>query len=399
MDSSSEEYFDRITRLAAAMLDVPISLISLVDTARQFFKSQIGLPEPLASERQTPLSLSFCKEVVQTGKPLLVKDTRRSTLWQKHPATKKLGIGAYLGVPLVVRQENILGALCAIDFQPRNWTEEQTQTLHDLAASFSSEIRLRLLEENQPCRNVFTRNTKPTESVLPSWVPYVQESAQEDHLDLLMQSLAFTTVLIASDFSLLRKSFFSAINESLPNFKLVEAESSAEVLRAFQKEPPKVAIIAHHLAEGNCDRLLEELRHRWPETALMVLTQSEDPGFYEQAKLWKLAALIDQRSDIHIMMEGLNQVLAGKTYLCPLTTKLINQSAQESRRIRNKLTATEKEVLGEMILGKPIKEWSEKMGINLKTAYAHRKHLFEKLNVTNEVDFVFCALKHNLHLP
>src|SRR5262245_3464148 len=61
LDTPPEEVFDRLTRLATSALQVPVALVSLVDGDRQFFKSSIGLPEPWASLRQTPLTHSFCK--------------------------------------------------------------------------------------------------------------------------------------------------------------------------------------------------------------------------------------------------------------------------------------------------------------------------------------------------
>lgn len=71
MDSAPEERFDRLTRLVATTLSVPVALVSLVDTKRQFFKSTFGLPEPWKSERETPLSHSFCRHVVERSAPLI----------------------------------------------------------------------------------------------------------------------------------------------------------------------------------------------------------------------------------------------------------------------------------------------------------------------------------------
>jgi CheY-like chemotaxis protein len=64
LDSSAEESFDRYTRLAVRLLGVPVALVSLVEGDRQFFKSCVGLPLPWATERETPLSHSFCQHVV-----------------------------------------------------------------------------------------------------------------------------------------------------------------------------------------------------------------------------------------------------------------------------------------------------------------------------------------------
>ena len=78
LDSPSEAAFDRFTQLASKSIDAPVSLISLIDVDRQFFKSLTGLPEPWASERETPLSHSFCQSMVASGTPLVVEDARRS---------------------------------------------------------------------------------------------------------------------------------------------------------------------------------------------------------------------------------------------------------------------------------------------------------------------------------
>src|ERR1700679_2133637 len=82
LDTPPEEAFDRLTRLATKVLGVQISLVSLVDKDRQFFKSAVGRAEPLALTRQTPLTHSFCKYVAQSGKPLMVPDARQ------HPVLK-----------------------------------------------------------------------------------------------------------------------------------------------------------------------------------------------------------------------------------------------------------------------------------------------------------------------
>src|SRR5262245_60460382 len=72
MDAAPEEAFDRFTRLAAHLLSAPTALVSLVDDKRQFFKSALGLSGPLAIERGTPLTHSFCQHVVATSMPLIV---------------------------------------------------------------------------------------------------------------------------------------------------------------------------------------------------------------------------------------------------------------------------------------------------------------------------------------
>lgn len=138
MDSPPEAAFDRLTRLAANLLAAPVALVSLVDAHRQFFKSSFGLPL-----RETPLSHSFCKQVVRDGTPLVVHDARHDARVADNPAIDELGVQAYLGVPLVTAQGHTLGALCTIDHQPRRWTERDAEILGELAALVMTETALR----------------------------------------------------------------------------------------------------------------------------------------------------------------------------------------------------------------------------------------------------------------
>jgi len=142
LDSPPEEAFDRLTRLATAVLHVPVALVSLVDSDRQFFKSQCGLSEPLASLRQTPLTNSFCKHVVGSREPLVVADARRDPLFRQSVGASDVEVIAYAGVPLITSEGYALGTFCIVDRQPHDWTEEEIGILRVLATSAMSEIEL-----------------------------------------------------------------------------------------------------------------------------------------------------------------------------------------------------------------------------------------------------------------
>ncbi|MFD5824386.1 GAF domain-containing SpoIIE family protein phosphatase [Lentzea sp. NPDC060358] len=133
---------DRFARLVASALRVPVALVSLVERDRQVFPGLLGLGEPLASTRATPLSHSLCQTVVRTGSPLVLHDTEADQNWCSHPAVTDLKVAAYAGMPLTDDDGNVLGSLCAIDTSPREWTGEQLQDLVDLAAACSAELRL-----------------------------------------------------------------------------------------------------------------------------------------------------------------------------------------------------------------------------------------------------------------
>lgn len=99
MDSGPEERFDRLTRLVATTLSVPVALVSLVDTKRQFFKSTYGLPEPWKTERETPLTHSFCQHVVARAAPLVIDDAVLDPLVCDNLAIPELTFGLISAFP------------------------------------------------------------------------------------------------------------------------------------------------------------------------------------------------------------------------------------------------------------------------------------------------------------
>lgn len=144
LDTPPEEEFDRFTRFAARIVGAPVALVSLVDGERQFFKSALGLGEPWATKRETPLSHSFCKHVVADASPLVIGDAREHPELRDNLAIRDLGVIAYLGMPLVTMEGRALGSFCAIDTTPRQWTPEDISAMRELAEMVMERIELRL---------------------------------------------------------------------------------------------------------------------------------------------------------------------------------------------------------------------------------------------------------------
>ena len=137
--------FDRYARMVCRALGVPIGLVSLVEEHRQVFAGACGLPEELDAVRETPLSHSFCQHVVGGERPLVVADAREDLLLRDNLAIPDLGIIAYAGWPITDHTGQIVGSLCAIDREPRDWSAEQLEMLEDLAAACSTELSERAL--------------------------------------------------------------------------------------------------------------------------------------------------------------------------------------------------------------------------------------------------------------
>lgn len=142
IDSPREEVFDRFADLAAKLLNTPITIISLMDGDKQFFKASHGLPPDLEAARELPLDASICQYTL-IGKPFIVPDARVHPLLEKHPVTVNFGVKGFISYPLVTPQGDSLGAFCAIDMQPREWTKDEMMTLEQLTNAMMAEITLR----------------------------------------------------------------------------------------------------------------------------------------------------------------------------------------------------------------------------------------------------------------
>lgn len=146
LDGPAEPEFDRLLTLAVARIGAPVALMSIIDDHgdRQFFKSALGLPESLLSRRETPLSQSICRLVAAGGAPLIIRDAREDARLAGNAPVEHLDIVAYLGVPIEAADGDAIGALCAIEARPREWSQSDVDDLRIVAEAVSGQIRLRL---------------------------------------------------------------------------------------------------------------------------------------------------------------------------------------------------------------------------------------------------------------
>lgn len=136
LDTPSESVFDALTRLAARQLHTPVALISLVDSSRQWFKSNVGL-----AVQETHRDLAFCAHAIHGTEPLVVEDACLDPRFHDNPlVTGPNPVRAYAGVPLTTSEGLALGTLCVIDHQARTFSDGDLDTLRDLATLARSEI-------------------------------------------------------------------------------------------------------------------------------------------------------------------------------------------------------------------------------------------------------------------
>ncbi|SAK69709.1 diguanylate cyclase [Caballeronia glebae] len=136
LDTPAEERFDRLTRLARRLFDVPIALVSLIDENRQWFKSCAGL-----GVQETSRDISFCGHAILHDDVFVIPDARADMRFHDNPlVTGDPGIRFYAGQPLMVPNGSKLGTLCLIDTRPRELDGEERGLLRDLAHIAEKEI-------------------------------------------------------------------------------------------------------------------------------------------------------------------------------------------------------------------------------------------------------------------
>ena len=139
LDTEVDDAFDRFTRLAAAVAEAPIALISLVDAERVWFKSARGL----GAVRQVPRDLAFCAWAIAQDEPLVVPDATRDSRFASNPlVTGSQAMRFYAGAQLVTPGGYNVGTLCAIGHEPRDLSQAQLGLMKDLAGAVVTTMEL-----------------------------------------------------------------------------------------------------------------------------------------------------------------------------------------------------------------------------------------------------------------
>jgi phosphoribosyl 1,2-cyclic phosphodiesterase/CheY-like chemotaxis protein len=140
LDTPPEERFDRYTRIAAELFDVPIALVSLIDTDRQWYKSRYGI-----DLTETSRDTAFCAHTILDTAVLQVPDALQDARFADSPyVAGEPRVRFSAGAPLAAADGSLLGALCVVDRRPRQLDEQQLALLRDLADLVQAELVARV---------------------------------------------------------------------------------------------------------------------------------------------------------------------------------------------------------------------------------------------------------------
>jgi signal transduction histidine kinase len=178
LDTPADGTFDRITKLAAKLLNVPIAIVTLVDTDRIWFKSRYGL-----DVTQIGRDPGLCASAILSDEIYIVEDALKDPRTLANPLVAgSFGLQFYAAAPLKVKDGFNLGTLCIIDKNPRKLTYLEKQILQDLADILIDEMEVRLAartsfyQQNQ-LLNIVAHDLKNPLTTIPLWADLIKEKA------------------------------------------------------------------------------------------------------------------------------------------------------------------------------------------------------------------------------
>ncbi|HUR50275.1 MAG TPA: GAF domain-containing protein [Acidimicrobiales bacterium] len=180
LDTESEEVFDRLTALAARLMDAPISMMSIVDSDRVWVKSRQGTDVEVVERAH-----GICSGTILTDEPYVISDATVDERWQAIPLVTDGGLRFYAGAPLRTADGYALGALMVADVKPRDATAKELETLQDLASVAMHQLDLRLAALGNPTAtdevpDAISWEDPPQRKVRPpeEWAPLLAQVLQ-----------------------------------------------------------------------------------------------------------------------------------------------------------------------------------------------------------------------------
>lgn len=246
LDTPPEERFDRITRLAISLFNVPISTITLVDSQREWFKSCQGLPI-----REGERAISFCGHAMLAPDSFIIPDAKKDPRFAQNPMViGKPFIRFYAAIPLKAADGQRVGAFCLKDYKPRKLTFEQIEMLKTLASWVEIELNAHELTQALEAR----RQAEAKLSELNDVLKLLNQLLRHDllnHLTVIKGNLAYLLadritpervqdIELAADQSVALIEQIGRLEATVSKGSFLKALSLPEILKSAMARFPKV---------------------------------------------------------------------------------------------------------------------------------------------------------------
>jgi len=278
LDTPTEESFDRLTRLAAKLTGAPVTFVSLVDADRDFYKSAYGMGEPLRSTRELT-GRTFCHYALASGEALILEDVTQLPVFRDVPTVGSLGVRAYAGIPLRTEDGEVLGSFCAVDFKPKQWTEQDIEVLVELAHSALREIRLR-----KALRDADALNQQ-----------LLAQLQKVDELNRALSELATTDALTglrnrrAFDHSLQLELAIVDRRDAPLSLLMLDVDHFKRINDSLGHEAGDKVLLAIARLLSGCARVIDVVARVGGEEFAVILPNTDAPGALEVAERMRIA--------------------------------------------------------------------------------------------------------------
>ena len=304
LDTLSENDFDSITALIAAICEVPISLITLLDSDRNFFKSHFGL-----DFNQSPRNISFCGHaILQDEEIFIVEDATKDVRFNDNPLVTEANALFYAGVPLVNSNGFKLGTLCVFDHKPRKLTEVQITSLKALGKQvvilfellkknkLLTEFQKELQQRNERLVNFAHLVSHDLKSPLANITSLTRMLREENIQNLSEDSEMYLDYIEESSFSL--KNYINGILKFYKTDELLEAQKEDVPLKNLFDEINEILITDDIVFEFPTEGVLlnvnkaaltqiflnlidNSLKYNLNQQRLVLVTYTEESDYYK----------------------------------------------------------------------------------------------------------------------
>lgn len=197
------------------------------------------------------------------------------------------------------------------------------------------------------------------------------------------------TVLLAEDHQVVREGFRSLLEHEQDIEVIGEAKTGREAVQLTRKLRPAVVVMDIAMPLLNGLEATRQIRKDFPGAKVLILSAHSDDAYVEHAATLGAAGFLLKQTSSHVLATAIREVQAGKSFFSPSVSKRVKDRSDKlvarggSKKIGNRLSSREVEVLQLIAEGKPNKQVAAELGVSFKTVDKHRQHLMSKLDIHN----------------